>query len=52
MGQSISDRNGLSGLFTSSDDEDDIEEVSADFDEDEFLNFDDMSMDSDDNDNA
>ena len=52
MGQSISDRNGLSGLFTSSEDEDDIEEVSADFDEDEFLNFDDMSIDSDDNDNA
>ena len=49
MGQSISDRNGLSGLFTSSDDpEDEDEEVSADFDEDEFLNFDDVSIDNDD----
>jgi len=52
MGQSISDRNGLSGLFSTSEDEDDAEDVSADFDDDEFLSFDDMSMDDDDNNNA
>ena len=52
MGQSISDRNGLSGLFSTSEDEDEAEDVSADFDDDEFLSFDDMSMDDDDNDNA
>jgi segregation and condensation protein B len=54
MGQSISDRNGLSGLFTSSENEDDEveDEVSADFDDEELLNFDDPAVENHDRDDA
>ncbi len=55
MGQSISDRNGLSGLFANGEDGDhfdDDDEISADFDEDEFLNFDAPSGNDHDPDNA
>lgn len=50
MGQSISDRNGLSGLFTVHDDDDaENNDIAADFDDDELLNFDEYSDDGLDN---
>lgn len=48
MGQSISDRNGLSGLFSVNDEDeenDDTDDIVTDFDEDEYLNFDEKSHD-------
>ena len=58
MGQSISDRNGLTGLFSVNEEEDDdaneddnkdSDDMVTDFDEDEFQNFDDLPDDNTDN---